>query len=158
MRLNSKKLRYRRPPFLGGQRNALACGAQSAPWKSERKAEEKTSFLLGFLFAFLLPRNSPGDVNQSRGNSLVFYRQQHRGCGSRGTEPKRRLWRMKRGAVLNRNEHATGREQATIEVADSQYPGAEQEGPQRPENLPVADFQRGRAGRPRIAEASNVPP
>ena len=47
--------------------------------------------------------------------------------GSRGTEPKRRLWRIKRGVVLNRNEHATGREQATIEVAEPQSPGAELE-------------------------------
>ena len=46
---------------------------------------------------------------------------------------------------------------SNIAVADRLSPGAEQEGPQRPENLPVADFQRGRAGRPRIAEASNVP-
>jgi len=36
----------------------------------------------------------------------------------RGTEPKRRRWRMKRGGGVNRNERSTGRESATIEVAE----------------------------------------
>ena len=33
------------------------------------------------------------------------------------------LWRMKRGVVLNRNEHSSGSEKATIEVADRLLPG-----------------------------------
>ena len=130
-----------------GRPALLACGARSAPWKTRVKRAEKVNFLRQLFPRFLLPRNSPGDINQTRANCLVLHPSPIAGRGSRGTKPKRRLWRMKRGVVLNRNEHSSGSEKATIEVAERLSPGSG--GPQRPENLPVADFQRGRAGRPR---------
>ena len=49
---DSKKLLYRSPPFLGGQRYTLACGAHSAPWKTRKMTREKASFFPWHLSSF----------------------------------------------------------------------------------------------------------
>ena len=78
---------YRRSPFLGGQRHALACGAQSAPWKSERKSRGENLFSprLSVRFSFtqeLAWRRIPKS-RKLFGFAPIF----HRGCGSRGIIP-----------------------------------------------------------------------
>ena len=53
--MEGKKIRYRRLPFLGGQRYALACGAQSAPWKTRKRPRRKLAFSFGFVLVFFYP-------------------------------------------------------------------------------------------------------
>ena len=123
--------------------------------KRGKSCRRKFTFSARLFPRFLLPRNLLGDIFQPRGNCLVLHPSPIARWGPGGTKPKRRLWRMKRSVVLNRNEHSSGSEKATIEVAESLLPGAG--GPQRPENLPVADFQRGRGQAPELG-ADGRPP
>ena len=46
---------YRRPAFLGGRRHALACGAQSAPWKTKNGSRRKLAFSIAHFFVFFYP-------------------------------------------------------------------------------------------------------
>ena len=93
--------------------------------RGKRKKSWGESLLSPQLYLrFLLPRNLPGDISLTRANCLVFVVSNIADRGSRGTKPKRRLWRMKRGVVLNRNKHSSGSEKATIEVAEPLLPGS----------------------------------
>ena len=84
----------------------LRCAKRTV--ENEKWVEEKASFLHRPLFRFLLPRNSPGDIIQTRRSKFGLSPTPFAGWGPGGTEPKRPLYPMKRGAVLNRSYCALG--------------------------------------------------
>ena len=116
-----------RPAFHAG----LRCAKRTVEKRKKSLGENKFSPRLSIRFSFtqeLTWRHRPTS-RKLFGISPSL----HRGLGSRGRlspgaeleaaeASNVSLWRMKRGVVLNRNEHATGREQATIEVADRGRP------------------------------------